>query len=88
MNNTQADVDNTTLILSSLRICAVHVEVDLIVKVKKPSAMTQTTESVTRLEINVIGIQSIQLPVECGTLKNSLLPKCAVPAREAVLMLN
>ena len=47
MNNTQADVDNTTLILSSLRICAVHVEVDLIVKVKKPSAMTQTTESVT-----------------------------------------
>ena len=47
MIDTQADVDNTTLILSFLRICAVHVEVDLIVKVKKPSAMTQTTESVT-----------------------------------------
>ena len=85
---TQADVENITLTLSSLRICAVLVEVASIAKAKRLSAVTLTTDSVTRLEINATGTEKIQAPVECGILKTLLLPKCAVLAREAVLMLS
>ena len=44
------------------------VEVALIAKAKRLSAVTLTTGSVTRLEINATGTEKTQAPVECGIL--------------------